>query len=78
MCKKAKEENVTVMLCGEGADEQFGGYRKYIFDQLSRYLDWIPDSVRMSMLRRVGALMPFKARRVRSILEILALGNKSS
>ncbi len=76
MCKNAIE-NVSVMLCGEGADEQFGGYRKYIFDQLSQYLSWIPSSIRKSLMRGTGKLMPYGARRVRSILEILALSEKS-
>lgn len=77
MCQKAKEK-VTVMLCGEGADEQFGGYRKYVFERLSRYLRAIPAAVRHEMLRNVASALPFKARRIRSILEILALGDQGS
>jgi asparagine synthase (glutamine-hydrolysing) len=77
MCKMAKQK-VTVMLCGEGSDEQFGGYRKYPFDQLSRYVDWMPRTLRSAVLRGAGALMPFRLRRVRSILEILALTDRSS
>ncbi len=77
MCKAAKE-HVTVMLCGEGADEQFGGYSKYVFDQFSGGLDWMPGGVRQSLLRGMGAALPFKARRVRSILEILAIPDQAS
>jgi len=77
MCKKAKEK-VTVMLCGEGADEQFGGYRKYALEQLSRYIEWLPPAVRKTVMRGAGGLMPFWARRVRSMLEILALKEKST
>lgn len=72
MCKRAKEE-VTVMLCGEGADEQFGGYNKYVFEQASRYLQLIPYAARRALLRGIGSAMPFGARRFRSIVEILAL-----
>ena len=32
LSKRAKEEKVKVVLCGEGADELFGGYAGYIFD----------------------------------------------
>ncbi len=72
MCKHAKQD-VTVMLCGEGADEQFGGYGKYAFDAYSKYFDWMPSLVRKALLKTGGKLMPFKARRLRAILEILAL-----
>lgn len=77
MCKKAKEK-VSVMLCGEGADEQFGGYSKYAFDQYSRYIDWLPADVRSWLLRSSATLLPFSARRVRSILEILALSERAA
>lgn len=73
MCQAAKK-HVTVMLTGEGADEQFGGYSKYVFDSFSGMLDWLPDGVRQTALRGAGAAMPFNARRVRSILEILGIG----
>lgn len=77
MCKAAKE-HVTVMLCGEGADEQFGGYSKYVFDQFSTWLDWMPGAARQALLRGAGAALPFKARRVRSILEILAIPDQAN
>lgn len=77
MCKKAKE-TVSVMLCGEGADEQFGGYFKYAADQYSRFVDWLPASLRYALLRGAAATLPFKARRVRSILEILALEDRAA
>ena len=35
LSKQAKDENVKVVLCGEGADELFGGYAGYKFDRLS-------------------------------------------
>lgn len=72
MCKAAKSD-VTVMLCGEGADEQFGGYGKYAFDTYSKYIDWMPSIMRRVLLKTSGTLMPFRARRLRAILEILAL-----
>jgi len=76
MCKKAKE-SVTVMLCGEGADEQFGGYNKYAFEQYSRYVNWLPDSPRRMILGGAARLMPFSGRRFRSILEILSLPHEA-
>jgi asparagine synthase (glutamine-hydrolysing) len=73
MCQAAKK-HVTVMLTGEGADEQFGGYSKYVFDSFSGMLDWLPNGARQAALRGAGAAMPFNARRLRSILEILGIG----
>jgi asparagine synthase (glutamine-hydrolysing) len=74
MCREAKR-HVSVMLCGEGADEQFGGYSKYVFDQLSAAFDWLPPALRGTLLRRLAAGMPFGGRRLRSAAEILAIAD---
>ena len=74
MCRMAKE-HVTVMLCGEGADELFGGYSKYVFDRFAAYLGWMPRGLRQSLLRGAGHLMPYRGRRLRAILEKLALAD---
>ena len=75
MCKRAKQE-VTVMLCGEGADEQFGGYLKYVFEELSRFVDWMPPRIRSGALKGAAACMPFGARRFRTIFENLAVADR--
>jgi asparagine synthase (glutamine-hydrolysing) len=74
MCREAKR-HVSVMLCGEGADELFGGYSKYAFDQFSAVLDWMPSEMRGVLLRRLAAGMPFWGRRLRSMAEILAIAD---
>jgi asparagine synthase (glutamine-hydrolysing) len=74
MCREAKK-HVTVMLCGEGADEQFGGYSKYMFDQFSAALDWMPTGVRTALLRGVASGLPFEGRRLRSMAEILSISD---
>lgn len=74
MCREAKK-HVTVMLCGEGADEQFGGYSKYMFDQFSAALDWMPSGLRKVLLRGVASGMPFEGRRLRSMAEILSIAD---
>lgn len=76
MCKAAKAD-VTVMLCGEGADELFGGYSKYVFDQFSQALDWLPSGLRRLLLRGGAAFLPFEGRRLRSIAEILAISSQA-
>ena len=77
MCREAKK-HVSVMLCGEGADELFGGYSKYTFDQFSTALDWIPAKLRKSLLRGVAGHLPFGGRRLRSMAEILAISDLPS
>jgi asparagine synthase (glutamine-hydrolysing) len=74
MCREAKK-HVSVMLCGEGADEQFGGYSKYMFDQFSTALDWMPSRVRNVVLRGLASGLPFEGRRLRSMAEILAIAD---
>ena len=75
MCREAKK-HVTVMLCGEGADEQFGGYSKYMFDQFSAALDWMPARFRNALLRGVAGGLPFEGRRLRSMAEILSIADR--
>src|SRR5689334_22782159 len=75
MCREAKK-HVSVMLCGEGADELFGGYSKYLFEQLTAALDWLPAGARHGVLRGIAARMPFKGRRLRSMAEILAIADE--
>ena len=72
MCREAKR-HVSVLLCGEGADELFGGYSKYLFDGLSAVFDWMPPAARALLLGGVAHGMPFSGRRLRSMAEILAI-----
>lgn len=74
MCREAKR-HVSVMLCGEGADEVFGGYSKYPFEQFSAALDWMPSGLRGALLRTLAAGLPFGGRRLRTMAEILAISD---
>jgi asparagine synthase (glutamine-hydrolysing) len=76
MCQRAKE-HVTVMLCGEGADEQFGGYSKYTHEALARQLDGLPATLRTLALRGLAKSLPLRARQLRSFLEIAAIPDES-
>ena len=76
MCASARQQ-VTVMLCGEGADERFGGYSKYSFEAWAARLSMLPDGLRAAALGSLAQAMPFRARRVRSMLEIAAIPSEA-
>jgi asparagine synthase (glutamine-hydrolysing) len=76
MCREARQ-HVKVMLCGEGADERFGGYSKYTFEAWAARLAFMPAGLREAALRALAAMVPFRGRRLRSILEIAAIPSQS-
>jgi asparagine synthase (glutamine-hydrolysing) len=48
---KAASQDVKVVLTGEGADEMFGGYRRY---DLSRRLGWLPSDLARGVTGRLA------------------------
>jgi asparagine synthase (glutamine-hydrolysing) len=56
-------EHVTVALNGDGGDESFAGYERYIADRLATYYEKLPAFLRETIIKQLINLLPYQENR---------------
>ena len=65
-------EYVKVVLSGEGGDELFAGYPKYVVDGLARYYQFLPTPLRDGLIAPLLERLPYSMRKLKTAARALA------
>ncbi len=66
LISKLARQHVKVVLSGEGGDELFAGYPKYVVDWLARYYHILPTSVRDQIIQPLLERLPYRMRKLKT------------
>lgn len=66
LISKLAREHVKVVLSGEGGDELFAGYPKYVVDWLARYYHIIPATLRQNIIQSAIDRLPYSMRKLKT------------
>jgi asparagine synthase (glutamine-hydrolysing) len=66
LVSKLARQHVKVVLSGEGGDELFAGYPKYVVDWLAHYYHILPTSVRNQLIQPMLERLPYSMRKLKT------------
>jgi asparagine synthase (glutamine-hydrolysing) len=72
LISKLARQHVKVVLSGEGGDELFAGYPKYIVDWAAKYYRVLPVAIRNRMIARLLDRLPYNMRKLKMVGHILS------
>ncbi len=72
LISKLAREHVKVVLSGEGGDELFAGYPKYIVDRIAKYYHLLPAGMRDGMITPLLSRLPYSLRKLKMAGRVLS------
>jgi asparagine synthase (glutamine-hydrolysing) len=72
LISKLARQHVKVVLSGEGADELFAGYPKYVVDWIAKYYHLLPSVVRDSFITPLLSRLPYNLRKLKMAGRVLS------
>ncbi len=81
LLSKFAKEKISVALCGDGADEIFAGYERYLAMRYAEKVYWIPETARKILFGTAASFFPehgdrSKCGRLRRLLKFFAAPEK--